>query len=541
MTTTPQISAQVSADGTGVLSIGGSEHRITESGVDRARSRIMEMVMARAADEGRALLVEAGDPDGRSWRILVRPDGGVEPAPEETGAGKAPGDDPAQESAPEDTAPPPPAPAPHAEPDPPSENPGADQDAHPHGRAERAEAVAAEAPPAPAPSPTPSPPDSAPERLAGSVDVAPASGQAPPSAPPAPPTPAPARPRADEQRQAPHPAGGERRPLPPRHLADRPDQGHRPPAGPPAAAAPPRAVPAAPQPPRPAQPPRPHPAPAPQGPPQPLWTPPGTPSLRGQAPPEPARPEPEAARHLWHEAIAEHNQAISRTIAVLSLKGGVGKTTTAIGLGTALAVRHTENVIAVDANHFGTLTARMPQQAEMGAAELAAAGGRVQGWAALRRFLASNPQRLHALAGGGGAAAYEAAAAMVENHTDTVVADCRTDLDDTVTKAVLERATQCLIVMEPSTDGLAAAQATLNHLAATHPALAHTCVFVICQRTRRAPELRQAEKAFAAQAHPVVAVPYDKHLDQGGVIVRDKLKRATRTAYDRLADIVTTR
>ncbi|MDA2812628.1 AAA family ATPase [Nocardiopsis sp. RSe5-2] len=242
---------------------------------------------------------------------------------------------------------------------------------------------------------------------------------------------------------------------------------------------------------------------------------------------------------MWREAIAEHNQSLSRTIAVISLKGGVGKTTTAVGLGTALAVRHTEHVIAVDANHFGTLASRMPQQAELDAADLAAAGGRVQGWAGLRRFLASNPQRLHALAGGGGAEAYEAAAAMVADHTDTVVTDCRTDLDDTVTKAVLERATQCLIVLEPSADGLAAAQATLSHLAGAHPALAHTCVFVICQRSRRAPQLRQAEKAFAAQAHPVVAIPYDRHLDQGGVIVRDKLRRATRDAYDRLANIIT--
>ena len=50
-------------------------------------------------------------------------------------------------------------------------------------------------------------------------------------------------------------------------------------------------------------------------------------------------------------------------IAVLSLKGGVGKTTTTVGLGSTFASLRGDRVIAVDANpDLGTLSQRVPQQ-----------------------------------------------------------------------------------------------------------------------------------------------------------------------------------
>ncbi|QHN20141.1 AAA family ATPase [Gordonia amarae] len=50
-------------------------------------------------------------------------------------------------------------------------------------------------------------------------------------------------------------------------------------------------------------------------------------------------------------------------LAVLSVKGGVGKTTTTVGLGSAFASLRGDRVIAVDANpDFGTLARRIPVQ-----------------------------------------------------------------------------------------------------------------------------------------------------------------------------------
>ena len=232
---------------------------------------------------------------------------------------------------------------------------------------------------------------------------------------------------------------------------------------------------------------------------------------------------------------------VARRIAVISLKGGVGKTTTTIGLGTSLAQQHSERVIAVDANHYGTLADRFPTRAQRSMDDLARDRGTVDSFVALRTYLSSNPLRLHALAGGGGVADYEVAAGLAERFADTVVTDCRTDMDDPMVKAVLDRSTHCVIVLEPAADAVTAGQATLQWLASGYPALAHTCTIVICRRTPRAPRSAEAERRFIEQGHPVVTVPFDRHLHSGGVIETSRLKRATRTAYTRLAEAVTTR
>ena len=50
-------------------------------------------------------------------------------------------------------------------------------------------------------------------------------------------------------------------------------------------------------------------------------------------------------------------------IACLSLKGGVGKTTTTVGLGSTFASLRGDRIIAIDANpDLGTLAQRVPQQ-----------------------------------------------------------------------------------------------------------------------------------------------------------------------------------
>src|SRR5262249_16188885 len=74
----------------------------------------------------------------------------------------------------------------------------------------------------------------------------------------------------------------------------------------------------------------------------------------------------ESAADSRVQALADHvNQRTrgSHSIAVLSLKGGVGKTTTTVGLGATLASSLGERVVAVDANpDFGTLDQRGPKQ-----------------------------------------------------------------------------------------------------------------------------------------------------------------------------------
>ncbi|GAB3205315.1 MinD-like ATPase involved in chromosome partitioning or flagellar assembly [Marinactinospora thermotolerans DSM 45154] len=477
------ITAVVQADGTGTLTVDGHSHAVTAPDVDQARTRIIQMVAAHAASAGRPLPITTSDPDGRSWHLLIHPDGRVRPLPPENPTAHT--TDPAGPV----PLPTPPARREHpARPAPiPPETPDAAKhpvDAAPGELARPLTAMAALAHPAH--------PASAPPEVPGTMEQ-------------------PVRPRENSARHAPPPTAapqeGPANPIP--ALSGNPDAPLHP-AKPSAEAAPPVA----------------------RTPLRPVST--------SAAPlPETAAPDRDSSQ-AWEEAIAEHNLMLARRIAVISLKGGVGKTTTTVGLGTALAQQHSERVIAVDANHYGTLADRFPTRVRHSMRDLARDRA-IESFVALRGYLNSNRQRLHALAGGGGVEDYETAAHHVERFADTVVTDCRTDLDDPVVKAVLDRSTHCVIVLDPSADAVAAGQATLRWLSRGYPTLAASCVIAICRRTSQAPRRSDAERRFVEQGLPVVTIPFDRHLHKGGVIEPNRLRRATRAAYSRLAALITTR
>ncbi|MFN3541022.1 MAG: ATPase, partial [Rhodococcus sp. (in: high G+C Gram-positive bacteria)] len=72
-------------------------------------------------------------------------------------------------------------------------------------------------------------------------------------------------------------------------------------------------------------------------------------------------------------------------IAFLSLKGGVGKTTTTLGLGSTFASLRGDCVIAVDANpDFGTLGERVPRQTSSTVRDLLAAAPHIRRYSDIR-------------------------------------------------------------------------------------------------------------------------------------------------------------
>lgn len=85
-------------------------------------------------------------------------------------------------------------------------------------------------------------------------------------------------------------------------------------------------------------------------------------------------------------------------IAVLSLKGGVGKTTTTVGLGSTFASLRGDRVIAVDANpDLGTLAQRVPQQTRSTVRDLLA-DENVYRYSDVRAHTSQAPSRLEVLA-----------------------------------------------------------------------------------------------------------------------------------------------
>ncbi|EGD55186.1 chromosome partitioning ATPase [Gordonia neofelifaecis NRRL B-59395] len=119
----------------------------------------------------------------------------------------------------------------------------------------------------------------------------------------------------------------------------------------------------------------------------------------------------EAPSEIEYQQLLEHLRRPIRgdhRIAVLSLKGGVGKTTTTIGLGSTFASLRGDRVVAVDANpDLGTLAQRVPQQTSSTVRDLLADGA-VHRYSDVRAHTTQAPSRLEVLASERDPAAAEA-------------------------------------------------------------------------------------------------------------------------------------
>jgi Mrp family chromosome partitioning ATPase len=123
-------------------------------------------------------------------------------------------------------------------------------------------------------------------------------------------------------------------------------------------------------------------------------------------------------------------------IAVLSLKGGVGKTTTTVGLGSTFASLRGDRVIAVDANpDLGTLAQRVPTQTASTVRDLLA-DPVVARYSDVRAHTSQAPSRLEVLASERDPAAAEAfndieyrgVMAILQRFYNIILTDCGTGM-----------------------------------------------------------------------------------------------------------------
>jgi len=101
------------------------------------------------------------------------------------------------------------------------------------------------------------------------------------------------------------------------------------------------------------------------------------------------------------ELVARVNQTIrgDYKIAMLSMKGGVGKTTTTVGLGSTFASLRGDHVVAADANpDRGTLGARIPTQTAATVRDLLNDVPNIHRYSDVRAFTSQAPSRLEVLA-----------------------------------------------------------------------------------------------------------------------------------------------
>ncbi len=238
-------------------------------------------------------------------------------------------------------------------------------------------------------------------------------------------------------------------------------------------------------------------------------------------------------------------------VAVLSLKGGVGKTTTAVGLGATLATLRGDRVIAVDANpDRGTLSDKVRLETAATIRDLLNERDQVSRYADVRAFTSQAPSRLEVLASDRdpavsvafGADDYYDAARMLEHFYSICIIDCGTGLLHSAMAGVLQLADQIILVSSPSVDGARSASATLDWLEAhNYGDLVGNGVVVLSAirpKSKSTVDLDRLEHHFAARCRAVARIPYDPHLEEGAEIELELLSSETAEAYLALAAAV---
>jgi MinD-like ATPase involved in chromosome partitioning or flagellar assembly len=238
-------------------------------------------------------------------------------------------------------------------------------------------------------------------------------------------------------------------------------------------------------------------------------------------------------------------------VAVLSLKGGVGKTTVTVGLGSTLASLRGDRVIAVDGNpDRGTLSDKVRLETTATIRDLLNQRAMVRRYADVRTFTSQARSRLEILASDRdpgvsvafSADDYRAVAGVLEHYYSICITDCGTGLLHSAMAGILELADQIVLVSSPSVDGARSASATLDWLAAhDYGDLVSGGVVVLSAIRRKSKsmvDLDRLEQHFAARSRAVVRIPYDPHLEEGAEVELDLLNQATAEAYLTLAALV---
>lgn len=240
----------------------------------------------------------------------------------------------------------------------------------------------------------------------------------------------------------------------------------------------------------------------------------------------------------------------SHRVAVISLKGGVGKTTTTAALGSMFANLRGDRVIAVDANpDRGTLGERVIRESGATIRHLLEARDRVTRYGDVRAFTSQSPTRLEVLASDSDPSASSALSERdyidtietLERFYNLVLTDCGTGLLHDAMRGVLGLANSLVVVSSASLDGARSASATLDWLEAHGlDDLAHNAVVVISSVRPGGGivDVMQLEDHFASRCRAVITIPYDGHLEAGSALDLDELDEETLEAYHELAAAV---
>lgn len=254
----------------------------------------------------------------------------------------------------------------------------------------------------------------------------------------------------------------------------------------------------------------------------------------------------------------EHDQLLEKIrrplrgdyrIAVMSLKGGVGKTTTTVALGGVFSsIRH-DRVIAIDANpDLGTLAQRVAAPGPATIRDLLNAEDTSK-YASIRQFTTQAKSRLEVIGSERDPAVsesfsdedYRHAVDILQHHYNVMLTDCGTGLMHSAMSGVLELANSLVLVTSPALDGAQSASATLDwlNLHGYEQLAANSVVVVSAAHPENATiDMDQLIAHFRSRTRAVHVIPFDRHLSEGATVDLDRISKETKQAYMELAAIV---
>lgn len=234
-----------------------------------------------------------------------------------------------------------------------------------------------------------------------------------------------------------------------------------------------------------------------------------------------------------------------RKIAVVSRKGGVGKTTTTLMLGHTFAQYRGDRVVALDGNpDAGSLGYRVRRETTSTVTSLLQAG-LLERYADIRAHTSQAASRLEVVASDDdprvteamGEKEYRQAILQLERHYNLVMLDTGTGVLDSATQGILRVADQLVLVLAPSIDGARAASLTLDWMI-EHGLrdMVEGSVAVINQTDGRSiVEVDRIEQHFAERCRATQRIPWDRHLGAGAESDLHATHKNTREAYLDLA------
>jgi MinD-like ATPase involved in chromosome partitioning or flagellar assembly len=238
--------------------------------------------------------------------------------------------------------------------------------------------------------------------------------------------------------------------------------------------------------------------------------------------------------------------------AFLSLKGGIGKTSTTVGVGLTLAELRPEPPCAIDANpDAGDLVERAlgegsyESERRRSITALLRDFDSVHTRADLLRYL-HQAGSLHLLAGEQDpelsdsltAEDYRRVHALVARHFAVTLTDCGTGVSRPAMRGILEDADNIVVVAGYAVSGAKRARDTLRWLSAHgYDRLARSAIVVVTDKDGVSARVDKAaiEATLSGMCRALVTVPHDRSMADGDLVALDRLRPATREAYREIA------